>query len=111
MCNLVIDIPAEFESTKRFQGTIGHKVNHKFDPNSIYIVFDSPRYGIINALQSKIEIKQDEEFFANYGYQPESAPNWYIDLFLEFAKENVVGEEILQRYKITKQMREQLREK
>lgn len=33
-------------------------------------------------------------------------PNWYVDLFLEFAKENVVDEALPQRYKDTKQKRE-----
>ena len=103
MCDLHVNIPPEFGSTKRYQGTIGHKVNHRFDPNSIFIQFDSPRYGIINALMSNWEIKQDEEFFANYRYDPKYAPKWYVDYFLEFAKENVVDKELLEKFKAAKQ--------
>ena len=29
-CDLKIHIPPEYESAERFQGTLGHKVNHKF---------------------------------------------------------------------------------
>ena len=38
-----IDIPPEFEPTDKFQGTLGHKVNHKFKPTTKYIPFESAR--------------------------------------------------------------------
>ena len=38
-----IDIPPEFEPTAKFQGTLGHKVNHKFKPTTKYIPFESAR--------------------------------------------------------------------
>ena len=37
-----IDIPSNQEC--HYQGSLGHKVNHSFNPNSIYIPYDSARY-------------------------------------------------------------------
>ena len=42
-CKLKIDIPAEFEATTKYRGTLGHKVNHWFLPNSEYAMFESAR--------------------------------------------------------------------
>ena len=42
-CKSVIDIPPEFADTKMYNATLGHKVNHDFEPNSIYTPYDSAR--------------------------------------------------------------------
>ena len=87
-CNLAIDIAPEFGPTSEFQGTLGHKVNHKFDPNTRYIAYESARFGLVNALMTIFPIKKDEEFFASYGYQFTSSPKWYRDLYRQFPKAN-----------------------
>ena len=38
-----IDIAPEFEPTSKYQGTLGHKVNHDFRPNSKYVQLETPR--------------------------------------------------------------------
>lgn len=43
-CDLGLDLPGEYEPTEKYSATLGHKVNHKFVPNSAYTTFDSARY-------------------------------------------------------------------
>ena len=43
MCNLAIDIPPEYGEADRFRATLGHKINHKFEPNTVFASIDSPR--------------------------------------------------------------------
>ena len=96
-CGYKIDIPPEFKSTSAFQGTLGHKVNHSFNPNSIYIHYDTPRYGIILAAKTIKKIMKDQEYFANYGYQLKvgHGPRWYRRLFRQYAKENPTQNNLL----------------
>ena len=42
-CRMVIDIPPEFADKEMYNATLGHKVNHDFEPNSIYTPYDSAR--------------------------------------------------------------------
>ena len=87
-CDIAIDIAPEFGPTSEFQGTLGHKINHKFDPNTRYIAYESARFGLINAIKTIGPIKKDEEFFASYGYSMTKSPKWYRDLYRQFAKAN-----------------------
>ena len=80
-----MDIPPKFGSTKEYQGTLGHKVNHSFDDNSQYIVFDSARFGVICAVQTKVPVHKNDEYFAIYHYPMQTAPGWYRLLYKEFA--------------------------
>ena len=41
--HITIDIGPEFEPTSKYQGTLGHKVNHDFRPNSKYLQLETPR--------------------------------------------------------------------
>ena len=45
-CDKVIDVPPEFAETSRYQGSLGHKCNHKFDvpPQISYEKLETPRY-------------------------------------------------------------------
>ena len=67
---------------------MGHKVNHKFNPNSVYIHYDTPRFGIILAVKTQTKVMKDQEYFADYGYQFHNSPRWYRRLFRQFSKEN-----------------------
>lgn len=42
-CKLQIDIPIEYGDTEKFRATLGHKVNHKFNPTTFYTQIDSAR--------------------------------------------------------------------
>ena len=41
--DIELDIAPEFEPTSKYQGTLGHKVNHDFRPNSKYLQLETPR--------------------------------------------------------------------
>ena len=43
-CKLVIDIPHGYGPTEKYQGTLGHKVNHKFVPPTKYRSIETARY-------------------------------------------------------------------
>lgn len=43
-CGLGIDIPIEYGDTNKFRATLGHKINHKFNPTTFYTQIDSARY-------------------------------------------------------------------
>ncbi len=87
-CDMKIEIPPEFGPTSKYQGTLGHKVNHVFEPNSKYIQVDSARFGIVNAVMTNQDIKKDQEYFASYGYNVRDGPKWYRDLFRVYALKN-----------------------
>ena len=71
-----IDISAAFKSSSALQGTLGHKVNHKFNPNSVYVHYDTPRFGIILTVRTIKNVMKDQEYFADYGYQFHNGPRW-----------------------------------
>ena len=39
-----IEIPFEYASTGKYQATLGHKMNHKFDPGTIVEITETARY-------------------------------------------------------------------
>merc|ERR1711902_21169 len=92
VCDKKLDIPEEYGSMEKYTGSLGHKVNHKFEPNSDYITFDSARFGMIIALRARIDIAKGEEFFASYGYPISVNLPWYNKLYEEHIKENPVKE-------------------
>jgi len=87
-CQMIIDIPPEYGSTEKFQGSLAHKINHKFDSNSIFAPIESARFGIILSLKTSMPMKKGEELFTHYGYTQTFAPKWYRELYKHYAKEN-----------------------
>ena len=88
MCDLDIDIPPEYGTAGHFRATLGHKINHKFDPTTIFVSIDSARFGMINALKTKssIEIRKGEELSVNYGYSIKIDLPWFKEQFEQFQK-------------------------
>ena len=44
VCNWTIDIPSQFANPEKYNGTLGHKINHDFEPNTKFVgVYDSAR--------------------------------------------------------------------
>ena len=84
-CQLRIKIPPEYESSEKYQGTLGHKVNHKFPPNNncVYSKWvDSARFGPIISVKSVRDVKEGEELFADYSYNVTSVDlPWYKELY------------------------------
>ena len=42
-CDMVFDLPPEYEPIEKYQGTLGHKINHKFDSDSVFAPMESAR--------------------------------------------------------------------
>ena len=115
-CGYKIDIPSpEYESLSKYQGSLGHKINHKFTPSSEFIHYDTPRYislhifsilaisdkisgnylsnliyryGIVVAIKTIEDIKTGQEIYADYGYGFGVSPKWYRYQFRNYAREN-----------------------
>ena len=54
--------------TPRYNATLGHKVNHSFEPNSEFILFSShPILGTVMALAAMEDMTPGQELTVNYG--------------------------------------------
>ena len=52
----------------RYNATLGHKVNHSFEPNSEFVLFSAhPVLGTIMALAAIEDLEADQELTVNYG--------------------------------------------
>ena len=43
-CKFWLDIPLDYRSTEKYNGTFGHKANHNFDSNVKYSLIETARY-------------------------------------------------------------------
>ncbi len=82
-CGHTIYIPVEYGSLKKYNATLGHKLNHSFRANARTMPFDSPRFGLVQGIFTTRDVKRGEELFINYGYRPGKAPDWYRQLYNE----------------------------
>jgi len=78
-----IDIPADKVSISNYTASIGHKVNHSFQPNIEFVDFEHPRFGGIMAVKALRDIAEDEELTADYGMDidEEDIPTWYREQY------------------------------
>ena len=89
--NLYFHIPEQYWNITEFRSTLGHKVNHSFQPNKIKAMFKhafNPTFGNIGSVVATTNIKKGEEVLVNYHYLPGRwVPEWYSSLYLkEFGK-------------------------
>lgn len=76
----VIDVPKEYNDTKIYCSTIGHKANHSFTPNAKYdTYFHHPIFGKIKCIRTLKDITKGQEILVDYGYTDE-IPEWYETL-------------------------------
>ena len=88
-CGITLDLPGKYGDTDFYRASLGHKTNHEFDPNSVFVHLDSPRYGIIIALATKGKaVKKGEEFSVAYGYHLGVDLPWYQEEYKKFAREH-----------------------
>jgi len=73
-----IDILEKYRSTTIYCATLAHKTNHSFIPNSEFVVYDHPRWGVIPCITSIHSIAPEEEIFVRYGYDLDYCPEWYL---------------------------------
>jgi len=74
-----VDIPEEYRSLESYSASLAHKTNHSFVPNSEFMVYNHPRFGVVPCIASKHTIAKDEEIFVRYGYELNYCPTWYRD--------------------------------
>jgi len=74
-----IDIPEQFRSLVNYCAALAHKTNHSFVPNSEFMVYDHPRWGVIPCISSIHSVAAGEEIFVRYGYDLDYCPDWYLD--------------------------------
>ena len=87
-CQLTVHIPKDFASIQMYRGSLGHKINHSFEPNAVFTFQEVARFGISVVIKTLRGIQKDEEIFVNYGYHKVHSPKWHQDLFLQYAQEN-----------------------
>ena len=72
-----LDIPEEYRSTSQYCASLAHKTNHSFRPNSQFLVYDHPRWGLVPCIASIQDIPAGDEVFVRYGYDLSYCPDWY----------------------------------
>jgi len=87
--NLCIDLPPDIgQGMNHYRATLGHKVNHSFEPNCEFVLLSShPILGTVMGLAALKDIMKGEEISVNYGYNVTSDPDqpqWFIKLWNEY---------------------------
>ncbi|TRY63804.1 hypothetical protein TCAL_15195 [Tigriopus californicus] len=72
-----MNIPLEYVSLENYCATLGHKVNHSFEPNCTEWFIDHPRFGVIPCERTSKDIKTGDELFLDYEYDPYNCPEWF----------------------------------
>ena len=65
-----IDIPGDLIYLENYCATLGHKINHNFEYNCTEWFFQHPRHGLIPCTKAVKDIKEGQELFLHYGYDP-----------------------------------------
>jgi len=87
-----MDIPPDYVSVKRYKASIGHKINHSFDPNCRWGVIEHPTFGRVPRVVTIKNLKADEELSCHYMIDMGAAAaedakcSWYVELWEEFSK-------------------------
>lgn len=89
--NGALDILEKHRSTSQYCASLAHKTNHSFLPNSQFLVYDHPRWGIVPCIASTRHIELGEEIFVKYGYDLDWCPDWYAEAWSRGSYENVVA--------------------
>ena len=74
-----LDILENHRKSTGYIASLAHKTNHSFDPNSQFLVFDHPRWGLVPCIASTRNIDACEEIFVRYGYDLDLCPEWYLE--------------------------------
>ena len=99
-----LDIPSGSERLSQYCATLGHKVNHSLNDNAEWALVEHPRFGLIRGINTRKDIKKDEEILINYQMNLADAPDWYRVVWLrhqrEFKKlDDAAIERVLARYR------------
>eukprot|EP00096_Caligus_rogercresseyi_P013242 TRINITY_DN5916_c0_g1_i2.p1 TRINITY_DN5916_c0_g1~~TRINITY_DN5916_c0_g1_i2.p1 ORF type:complete len:280 (-),score=33.01 TRINITY_DN5916_c0_g1_i2:80-919(-) len=83
-----MNIPEELTSLTKYCASLGHKMNHSFEPNCTEWFFHHPRFGIIPCERALRDIKDGEELFLDYEYDPHNCPEWFSSELNTFLSKN-----------------------
>ena len=75
--SLMIDIEPRYRNITEFRTTLGHKVNHSFEPNASFDLVDHPVFGGIVCVFALLPIQKNGEILVNYGYGKEALYEWF----------------------------------
>ena len=68
MCFISFGLFLESPPSSRYNATLGHKVNHSFEPNSEFVLFSAhPILGTVMALAAMEDMLPGQELTVNYG--------------------------------------------
>jgi len=90
-----IDLPGDLIYTENYRATLGHKMNHSFEPNCTEWFVEHPRHGLVPCAVARVEVEEGEELFLHYGYDPLNCPSWYgsaLESYLALHPELTVSE-------------------
>ena len=74
-------IPIGYETTEKYRGSLGHKINHSFSPNTIFKLIETARFRVTVAIFAAKNIEKGEEILVSYNYELPTAPLWYKKLY------------------------------
>ena len=76
-----VDMPVQFRSTKNYCATVGHKINHSFNPNCKFSKYIHPMFGPIPCIITTEHVIAGQELFTYYKYLLSDCPAWYSTLW------------------------------
>jgi len=81
-----LDIPPECVSLKNYRASLGHKINHSFQPNCIWDQIIHPTFGRIPSIITLMDLKAGTELTCHYMIDMQEASGidhlqWYVDLW------------------------------
>ena len=88
-----MDIPPECVSLNNYRASLGHKLNHSFQPNCKWDTILHPTFGRIPAIKTLMDLKAGTELTCHYMIDMGEAATldslqWYVDLWDKFSLAN-----------------------
>ena len=92
--NFCLDLPPHLgNDVNKYNATLGHKLNHSFEPNTEFFLFSvHPILGTTMAISALENISPGSELTVNYGYDLESDPDhpeWFKEQWIAYYGEKV----------------------
>eukprot|EP00092_Neocalanus_flemingeri_P005708 GFUD01006148.1.p1 GENE.GFUD01006148.1~~GFUD01006148.1.p1 ORF type:complete len:499 (+),score=146.27 GFUD01006148.1:42-1538(+) len=79
-----LDILPDAWSYQDYKASLGHKVNHSWQPNCQYAKFYHPVFGhTALGIRTIRQVARGEELSTNYRYDVDACPEWYYRLYNE----------------------------
>ena len=93
-----LDIPPECVPLENYRASLGHKINHSFQPNCKWDQMLHPTFGRIPSVITLMDLKAGTELTCHYMIDMQEAAGmacleWYIDLWDKFSSQSEKGSE------------------